>query len=393
MANSTPYPVNFRDEEMRVVFDHIIDGDSLAIIGVGTVGKTLLVNHFSTRADVQDRYLKAAAVPFRGADLLFLPIDPNAMLDTSPRAGEVGSALPAAWPGFELIFRRLVEAAVLREGAGHATAGLAARLERLYLDSADPAHLGPQRAFQLVEQAVSILLQDLTPPAERLILLFDEFETLAGSMPASFFLNLRALRDRFRQQVVYVVLARQDPAAIFPVEQQLAVEPFTELFRQPLYLGPFSRAKDLDPVLASLVARKMPSGWRWPEGAQEGLRQVTGGHAGLVRTCFEYVEVHAALFEASAGRAANGRHVDAGLLRALLAEGPVVRECAIIAESLSPSEQQALLILAQDGSVLPVSLEQAAAYQSLRARRLVEQRGGTWRLTIPLLEAYLSNRE
>ena len=100
-----------------------------------------------------------------------------------------------------------------------------------------------------------------------------------------------------------MALARQDPAAIFPVEQQLAVEPFTELFRQPLYLGPFSRAKDLDPVLASLVARKKPSGWRWPEGAQEALRQVTGGHAGLVRTCFEYVEVHAALFEASAGRA------------------------------------------------------------------------------------------
>ena len=141
MAASTPYPVNFRDEEMRVVFDHIIDGDSLAIIGVGTVGKTLLVNHFSTRADVQDRYLKAAQVPFRGADLLFLPIDPNAMLDVSPRAGEVGSALPAAWPGFELIFRRLVEAARAARRGRTAAAGLAERLERLYLDSTDPAQL------------------------------------------------------------------------------------------------------------------------------------------------------------------------------------------------------------------------------------------------------------
>lgn len=381
VQRSTQYPRTFRNTELLEVFDRIIDGDSLSIVGIGTVGKTQLVEHFTGRRDVQDYYIKQCGIDnFGGEQVLFVRFDRNAMID--PATASLEDSLPAAWPAFELLFRRLVEAVREREKAGDE---LAAGLRTLYLELSDRRVLGPQRAFQLLEEAMGRVFTSRRPPVSRVAIVFDEFEPLPGLMPDSFFRNLRALRDRFRYQLVYFTLSRREITELVPEDRYSELEPFVELFRMPLYLGPYTEPEDIRHVLDYLVRRKKDAGWRWPPNGAEVLQQVSGGHAGLMRTCFEHLDLFADL---AANNNDQRRFND--LINAFLSQDAVNRECETILQSFSTQEQSLLTAIARNGSVVTGMGDMVTLERLRRKHVLAEARRNAYRVTPPLLHAYLS---
>src|SRR5262249_21697792 len=105
------YPLSFRSTEPGQLFKSILDGDSATLIGVGSVGKTHLIAHFAKRSEVQN-YLFGDALhaSLRDSNVLFIPVDGNAMLDMTLAINGNAARVPATWSGFELLLRSLRDA-------------------------------------------------------------------------------------------------------------------------------------------------------------------------------------------------------------------------------------------------------------------------------------------
>lgn len=386
-----PYTEKFREQDLKKVFEAIIDGDSVSIVGIGTIGKTLIVTHFADDTRVQQYLLGLCNSGYSSEYLLFLRFDANALLDIRNTAQH----LPAAWPAYELLLHRL--ARTLRETQSRLAQRyaqsvalqfetLTAQIEQYYSIIQDHTGLGPHMAYRLVEEAISQVYQTYKTifNACRIILIFDEFERLLKHMPVSFFLNLRALRDQFRYKLAYITATRQ------PVEElvdrikpgkRLAMEPFSELFRNTLYIGPNLNDNDREEMLAQLVRRKKDPNWIWPPGLKERLLYITGGHSGLTRTCFSS-EILEHVQRANSHEAAIGR---------LLHEESINRELRNILESFSEEEQQLLESIAA-GMPLSPDIPTQIIVRSLERKYAIQRAyGGGLQVFPPLLYYFLGN--
>jgi len=310
---------------MRWIFNRIISGDSLSIIGVGSVGKTHLIRRFSTGTDVQNHYLKElGAQSLNATDIVYLRVDPNAMLD-SGAPGDV----PDGWPGYELLISRLLIALQEEDNPD-----LMEDLQKKYRSACKTDGLGPLIAFRHFESAVRKVLGPLGGK-QRLVIIFDEAEELFARMPYSFFRNMRALRDEFRYRLLFITASRLEIPSLVRLGDEDALEPFTELFPHPLYLGPFNTTEDRQEVINEFLARR-GGGRDLLQPQHDFLMYATGGHGGLFRTCLNWVYS----LDVQQGQ-------DEHLLTRLVKDPSVSNECAIMLRSCSIQERDLLLSVAR----------------------------------------------
>jgi hypothetical protein len=349
------YPNNYREADLVDLMTRLlIKRRCVWMVGVGSVGKTHLIEHVSDYQNrnrpVQTHLLEKVrqAAPDLNvtdpSDLVFVRIDPNAMLDPDVSA-EMTRKLPRSWYGIELIFRKLVEICDILEVPGEEVQAnmppdqrrellLYEQIRRNYALILDQSMLGPVRAFALLEDAINIvfthyiegrLANNRRRRTGRLIIVFDEFERLVKMMPNEFFLNLRALRDRFRYKLLFVVVARKEAIDVIPSDRRRHMESFTELFQAPLYIAG-GRTKDDQDIMFTQLTDKQ----NWTEQAKSDALRITGAHGGLLRS----VVLQRDLFQR--------RMNETELVDNLLGRNEVVEECHIMLESISTRERQVM---------------------------------------------------
>lgn len=317
-------PVTFRQAEARRALAAIQAGDSCAVVGIGSVGKSNFL-HFLGQEDVRRQYLGET-----WEEYVFIYLDVNKLLKKS------------LWGLWELLLHQL-------------WLGLQARqAEALVLEEIDALHqraTQPQSrrlALRYVDRAIGLACGRL---GLRLVLLVDEFDDLYRRLPRRGFSALRALRDEHKYRLMYLVATRKELARLRSPSPE--AEAFEELLTpRTVWLGPYDEA-DGRSMLARLCGR-----YGLPPPAEAELQALlaeTGGHPGLLSAAFQ-----------------GWREAPGGWQDGLAADPRVAEECLRIFRSLPDDEQQALRLAARPQA--GKSLEPAVS-ERLRRKGLL---GGPW---------------
>jgi hypothetical protein len=313
-------PNDFRREEASTIMQRWRAGESCSLVGVGSVGKSNLLQHLSN-AETIKHYLGIDNPDHFKAII----VDPN-LLAALPDDGENITQIQC-WAGYELMMHRLYMAFYPFDILG---ADDAQRFYNTYLafqDGSNPlyAYMG-LRYFELG-------LDYFLRRGIRLVFMFDEFEEMLKYLPPKFFQTLRGIRDTNKRQISYLTFTRAPLATL--VEQfdlpMLALEPFTELFTDNiLYVGPYNEI-DGARMVENLMSRNQKT---YPEATVRFLLWATGRYAGLIRSAFRVIE--------TLGMIDQTATLNDELARKLAGKRPVREECRTIWTSLTPAEHHVL---------------------------------------------------
>lgn len=368
-------PLDYQRQDARDVFRVLGAGESCALVGVGSVGKSSFLR-FITRTDVKQHYLGEQ----EGARLITVLLNPHHLIHLQDQAlAESGSV----WPGYELMLSRLRR--TLSSMVAQGALPLAAAGQRALLDMVsqcygmlfDDRALLRQTGIRQLEDAVLEVVR--ASEHLRLVFMFDEFEAFAH-LPPQFFQSLRGLRDDFKQRVIFLTASRTPldalaQAAHPSAPEQQALEGFIELF-----YGFTHHMRLLDDDSAVFSVRRLENRNRLERIApvlERELLRTTGGHAGLLRRAF-----------LPATRVAVPENVDRpSFIDYLLADSGVQQECRAMLASLTPAEQRLLLEIATQRQTVA---DDNPVWRALLDKHLVGRRAdGTAALTIPVFAMFL----
>jgi hypothetical protein len=315
------YSITYRAVEAREVMSWVKAGQSGCLVGLRGAGKSNFLR-FLLREDVQHHYLGQDY-----ADFAFVLINFLALTERTE------------WAVYELILDRLLGQLSL---LGIKGAEEVATLHREAMRSRDL--LAAQRA---VARCVDLLCQR---PAQRVVLLFDEFDAVFRALDPSLFRCLRAIRDAHKDQVSYVVVASDELACLR--EDLSEVEHFSRLVsRNVCGLGPYSQA-DARQMIRHLASQRSIE---LSEEDTTCLVELSGGHAGLLKATLSLLwNAH---YEGSLAK-----------LALTLNDEPAVRtECRKVWDSLPEREQAALCALAGGAQADPHTLRRLQRKGLVRA--------------------------
>jgi DNA-binding winged helix-turn-helix (wHTH) protein len=316
-----PLPVTFHKTKVSQVMAALTAGDSCAIVGIGSVGKSRFLR-FLQREDVRQNYLAEETPHY-----LFVYVDIHKILKSS------------VWGLLELMLHQLLMELENR-GVDEASHQM---IDDLHQRTTTPEtqHL----ALRYVDRAIRIVCNDL---GWHLVFLIDEFDNLCRTMKPRGFSALRALRDEYKYQLSYVVATRLEWKRLR--DDVSEIESFEEVISpHTVWLGPYPE-DDAHIMLHRLNERQKES---LDKKIGEKLLQATGGHPGLLR------EAYYVIYQGNdiSTLADNLRMQD---------------ECQRIWLSLSPIEQTVLSTLVDDKVAVSQSSE---AITQLQHKGLV---GGPW---------------
>jgi hypothetical protein len=305
-----------RNEDVSFIFDCLADGDCCSIVGVSNIGKSHLLRSVC-RQEIIGSYLGELA-----DCCVFVYIDFNLMLDMSEQAF------------YELILRAiLAELPRVEEGER-----LVTELDRVYERAVNPAN-----PFQIPLSFNEGIISLCEGWERRLILLFDEFDEVFRGIDDRVFLNLRALRDRYRERLCYVV-ATEDLLRETRHGPQAAE--FCELFdhriRHLSVLGEPDTLRVIETFDAEEEAHFSPEDIHF-------IREQAGGHPGLLLDVCHLLA--RALREDGPEQAQQQNH---RAVRSRLDDDLNTRiECAKVWNDLTPEEQGALIKFVDTRSLAP----------------------------------------
>ncbi len=331
-------PVEYRAEVIQPILELLLSGESAALVGVGSSGKSNIARHLK-RLDVRAHYLGA-----EDTRTLVIFLNCKAYAQAAPH-------------DFYLYALDQLEQA-LEDSKNHA------RVNDLWNEAqANPERLARRNLNRGLDRVVSAGI-------EHIICLLDDGDDLLAHGSRVLFTDLRELRDNHKNQLVYLTVTRREPA--FLRRDGKEFEDFFELLDasgHTIPLPPYT-ASDGHHMLRRLAARQTP-----PRPISEAeirrLHEMGGGHAGLMRTMF---------FTARTGTDVLGQNIIAKMGD----NAEVEAECGKIMDSLEDIERLALRQLAHGKTPSPDGLRR------LVRRGLVQERvGRAPEIFSPVFEYYL----
>ncbi len=257
MMARMPLPVTFRYVLIENLMRSIEAGESLAVVGAASVGKSNVVHA------LQQPNIQAAHLIKQASAHLMVWVDSNDLVELTP------------WHFFELLLYRLAVHAHKQDLDSEIVSRLEAMHEKL-LERDNPTLA--QRHF---EEAIRWLCQT---HRLKVVLLLDEFDLLFQELPERLFINLRSLRDKNKYTLVYLLFTRQILANLRPDLSQ--VEAFAELFQaKTYYLRPYDLA-GTEMMLDRLSERQRIT---WPSDYTLTIFELAGGHSGLTKIIFNKI--------------------------------------------------------------------------------------------------------
>jgi DNA-binding winged helix-turn-helix (wHTH) protein len=318
----------------RRVLSDLTAGRCAALIGLSNTGKSTLMQALAEQT-AERIYAKLC-----GRKAVLIYVDCNRAVAISAQGF------------YEVVLRSLLEAL-----ADQAALDITATLRAHHQEVTDAA-----TAFN-ASLSFNLALTDLCEHLGRdLCLLIDEFDELYTALDDRALLNLRALRDRFKDRLGYVTAT----VRWLPELRGSSVEDeFAEMFARSTYPMPPLEEDEARQIIASLNLPSM--------GAKRTTvcMELAGGHLGLLVAAVQVV----------AG-------VDPDRLSEALAvvgQEPTPRaECLKIWNQLTPEEQEAVISLAVEpsSSLAPQQLEHLEALGLVREGRIFS----------PLFEAFVARR-
>jgi hypothetical protein len=242
-------PDTLRHQDGAYVIQRVKDGDCSSIVGVSNTGKSYLLRTLASQS-ARER-LQGDEV----GDYVFVYVDFNLMLEATDQGF------------YELILRCLTESLARLEGK-------AEFLNRL--DNAYQTLVAPPSAFQVslsFSEGLTAVCQGTT---KNLVLLFDEFDEPFEQIDGRVFLNLRALKDKYRRRLTFVTATNR---RLSNIRRGRDVDEFVELF-DPFtrFLGPLTRS-DVDTVVSWVAAQE---GYTFDDEDRSFLYHHADGHLGLL---------------------------------------------------------------------------------------------------------------
>lgn len=242
-------PKTLRREDALYVLQRVMDGDCSAVVGVSNTGKSYLLRILAQQA-VRQRVLGE-----RANHDIFVYMDFNLMLEATEQ-------------GFcELILRCLMEELTRQDPS----AEFLERLQRAY-----QTLVAPPSAFQISLSFSEGLTSVCEGASNNLVLLFDEFDEPFEQIDGRAFLNLRALKDKYRERLSYVTATNRRLSSI---RRGRDVDEFVELF-EPFtrFLGPLP-ATDVDQIITWVAGQE---GYTFDDEDRAFLGHHADGHLGLL---------------------------------------------------------------------------------------------------------------
>jgi len=301
MSVSPSFP---RDSDLQYIAERVMDGDCCALVGVSNVGKSHLMRSWR-HSEVVHAYLSDAS-----QGLGFVYIDFNLMLEMTEQGF------------YELILRTVL--ALLREVPTEP------RIYDLVNDTYRRV-VEPTNPFQVplsFNEGIITLCEDWP---RRLVLLFDEFDEVFQGIDERVFLNLRALRDRYPDQLSYIVATLK---RLTESRQGAEISEFSELFaHHTLYLGMLNERD----AMGLIEEFEQAEGIDLVDRDRAFVLVQAGGHPGLLKAICHVMATAFERDEPNRVRAAEYR-----LLRERIEDDITVRgECVTLWNSLSPDLQEA----------------------------------------------------
>jgi hypothetical protein len=242
-------PDTLRREDGIYVLQRVVDGDCSAVVGVSNTGKSYLLRSCASGK------VRHGLLGEQVSDDIFVYVDFNLMLE----ATEQGF--------YELILRCLMEELIQQDPE----AQYLSRLRRAY-----ETLVAPPSAFQISLSFSEGLTAVCRGTSQRLVLLFDEFDEPFEQIEGRVFLNLRALKDKYRQRLGYVTATNR---RLSNIRRGRNVDEFVELF-EPFtrFLGPLDRS-DGEQIIAWVAAQE---GYTFDDEDRGFLYHHADGHLGLL---------------------------------------------------------------------------------------------------------------
>jgi hypothetical protein len=242
-------PKTLRRDDGTYVLNRIMDGDCSAVVGVSNSGKSYLLRTLAKGKVRQDLLGEQVS------DDIFVYVDFNLMLE----ATEQGF--------YELILRCLTEELNLQDPE----AEFLGRLQKAY-----ETLVAPPSAFQISLSFSEGLMAVCQGTSRRLVLLFDEFDEPFEQIEGRVFLNLRALKDKYRRRLSYVTATNR---RLSNIRRGRDVDEFVELF-EPFtrFLGPLV-GFDVGEVIAWVAVQE---GYTFDDQDRAFLGHHADGHLGLL---------------------------------------------------------------------------------------------------------------
>ena len=320
-------PIDFRKEEVSYVMQRWRASDSCSLIGVGSVGKSNLLQHLAN-PKVQAAYLNITQTDQFADRFKAIIIDPN-LLGPLPDKNQVQER---CWAGYELMMHRLFMAFFPFSNLSEEDAQSFYDAYGALQDGTNPlyAYMG----LRYFERGLDFFMRK----GIRIVFMFDEFEEMMKHLPAKFFQTLRGLRDANKRYLSYLTFTRAPLSTL--VDQfglsKLDLEPFTELFTDNIYyVGPYNQ-QDARRMIDNLMDRNAKN---YPDHTIEFLMWATGSYAGLIRSGFRLLD--------AVGTINPNDYLNDELARNLALRRAIRMECQTLWMSLTEPERHVLRAVAK----------------------------------------------
>jgi hypothetical protein len=349
MANklaSTDLPTEMidRDSDVAYVMARIAEAECCSLVGLSNVGKSVLLRSLPLPA-VHEQYLSAG----RTSGYMFVYVDFN----LTSQMSEQGF--------YEVILRNILESIDLRNGKDKLHAAVAGAYEKV---------IAPNSPF-LIPLAFEDALESITEQYQGTwVLLFDEFDEVFSEIDARVFVRLRALKDRYGDQLCYVT-ATGHPLS--DIRREREVGEFCELFTAHThYLTALDEAASRELVRRWTVESEIA----FSDEDVEFVLHCAGGHPALLQATRR---VLAKAKEEAIWRPASGQYER--VREQLDSDANVRLECAKLWNDLNTQERETLVLLlgsqdvtsgldllAQKGIVRPAGTGRATSQEAGEAR-------------------------
>jgi DNA-binding winged helix-turn-helix (wHTH) protein len=295
--------LRLRQADYDYVIDCVQSGASCSIIGLSNTGKSMLLRDLATCA--QD------------CEQTFVYIDCNRMLAATDQ-------------GFYEAILRALQETLARIGV---SADVMTRLADCYRQAVQAEN--PFLVPLGFNDAIMLACQTLVGGV---VLLLDEFDEAYATLDSRVFLNLRALHDRYRGNLLYVTATVR---ALRAIQSNATYGEFYELVsHHERYLGMLSRP-DASALIHSLAKR---SGAQLDDEETEYVWQQAGGHPGLLAAVVQ------PLIDLEAGAPELYRQQGLTLVTQRLDQSELAQaECVKLWHQLSEEEREELTALIADG--------------------------------------------
>jgi hypothetical protein len=362
--------MTFRQEEVGRIMERWRASESCSLIGVGSVGKSNLLQHLSD-PKVQADYIDLTNIKQFKAII----IDPS-LLGPLPNNGPNLEQFQC-WAGYELMMHRLFLAFhPIEETLGPQADSFLETYHKMQ-DGNDPlfAYMG-LRYFELA-------LEFFMRANIQIVFMFDEFEEMMTKLPVKFFQTLRGLRDANKRRLSYLTFSR---SPILDIAERagkplLDIEPFAELFTDNvIYVGPYNET-DARNMLKSLMER---NDRQFDDYTLNFLLWATGRYAGLMRAGFRALE--------SLGPLDPNRVMTSGeqIVRQLALRRQVRTECRTIWLSLGDAEKNMLREFAgAKPNIDPNDYEAQQTFAMLQQKRLLRIDGSRVVIEPPVFHSFI----